>query len=194
MKIGEYFESFKSLWGVAAVAAGAGPLGLWVADLEPPWPSAAGKVATLFCAIAILIAFFVGPAGSAGGRKRKGGKKKSGVRYAAIALLVVGSCGVISYLWAYGRYVVTDSVQRGGRTEIIRMVVGTELRPGLDASQTTKLELLRDNLYDPEEVWTSESVNNTRQLLVVWFVLSFFLLTFGAALLAKLGRETSTET
>jgi hypothetical protein len=192
MKIADFFESFKSLWVAAAVAAGAGPLGLWVADLEPPWPASAGKVATLFCAIAILISFFVGPAvrdsenGASAGRQEKRGR---GVRIAGITLLVLGAVGVFAYLWAFGRYVVQDSIERRGRTEIIRTVIGTELRPGMDdVSGFTNRDLLRDSLYDPEKVWTSESVNTVRQLLAGSFVLSFVLLTFGAALLARVEK------
>ncbi|MBI3350128.1 MAG: hypothetical protein HY020_23320 [Burkholderiales bacterium] len=192
MKIADFFASFKSLWGAAAVAAGAGPLGLWIADLEPPWPSSSGKVAALFCAIAILISFFVGPAGRDAEDSKVSRQKarRRGARIAGIALLVLGALGVGAYLWAYGRFVVQDAIDRGGRVEIIRTVVGTELRPGMgDIGSATSLDLLRDGLYDPERVWTSESVNMVRQLLAASFVLSFVLLTFGAALLAQLEKE-----
>lgn len=193
MKIADFFESFKSLWGAAAVAAGAGPLGFWAADLEPPWPTSVGKVAALFCAVAILIAFFVSPAArdSEDGGAQK--EKRSGrARVAGIALLVLGALGVIVYLWAFGRYVVQDSIERGGRTEIIRTVIGTELRRGMeDVGDSTSLDLLRDSLYDPEKVWTSESVNTVRQLLAGSFVLSFVLLTFGAALLARVEKVSA---
>jgi hypothetical protein len=180
MKITEYFASFKSVWGGAAIAAGAGPLGLWVADLEPPWPTAVGKVATLFCAIAILIAFFVRPEASKKKRSSRG-------RAVGIALLVFGAVGVMGYLWAYSRYVVLDSIERAGRTEIIRIVIGSELRPGMqeEAAQTTNLDLLRDSLYEPEQVWTSDSVNSVRLILAASFVLSFVSLTAGAAVLAQ---------
>lgn len=186
MKIAEQLASFKSVWAAAAVAAGAGPLGLWAADLEPPWPAQVGKVATLFCAIAILIAFF------ARGSARKGAPS-SGARIVGIALLVLGALGVAGYLWAYSRYVVLDSIERGGRAEIVRSVIGSELRPGLEAAarSSTNLELLRDSLYEPEQVWTSESVNAVRLGLAASFVAGFVLLTAGAALLAQAtaGRE-----
>lgn len=191
MKVADFFSSFKSLWGAAAVAAGAGPLGLWVADLEPPWPSSVGKVAALFCAVAILVSFFVGP----GGREADGGRasaqqaRRRRGRTVGITLLLLGALGVGGYLWAFGRFVVQDAIDRGGRTEIIRTVIGTELRPGLgDLAGATNLDLLRDSLYEPERVWTPESVNTARQLLAVSFVLSFVLLTAGAALLAQVEK------
>ena len=183
MSLADFFGSFKSVWGGAAVAATAGPLGLWALDLEPPWPSSAGKVATLFCAVAVLLAYVVSRSITP---RSKGAKK---LRVIAPATLALGLIAIVGYLWAYGRYVVTDSIDRGGRTEIIRMIAGSELRPGIQAGTATQLDLLRDHLYEPEAVWTPQSISTARMLLLLSFVLSFFMLTFGAALLAPLDKK-----
>jgi hypothetical protein len=197
MNLADFVASFKSVWGAAAVAAGAGPLALWVADLEPPWPTSAGKVAAMFCAVAILIAFFIGPAErhseTRAASARKAQRRKA--RVAGIALLVAGAIGVAAYLWGFGRYVVQDAIERGGRIEMVRVVIGTELRGDLgDVGSATNLDLLRDSLYDAERVWTSDSVNTVRQLLAASFMLSFVLLSFGAALLSQLEQVSRAGT
>ncbi|MBI1686161.1 hypothetical protein [Caulobacter hibisci] len=178
MKLTDYLSSFKSIWAAAAIAAGAGPLGLWAADLEPPWPTSAGKVATLFCAVAILTTFFANASTDRPDRRRRG--------LAGVALLVLGSCGVAGYLWLYSQFVVQDSIELGGRSEVVRAIVGSELRPELraEAEHVTNLDLLRDALYDPEQVWTPRSVNQMRLSLLAAFVLGFVAMTLGAGLLA----------
>lgn len=188
MNPSQFFGSFKSVWGGAVVAATAGPLGLWALDLQPPWPSSAGRVATLFCTVAILLAYIVSRSLAGGGKRDAGpgSKRARKARWIAIAMLSLGLATAIGYLWAYERFVVTDSIERGGRTEIIRTIVGSELRQGIDAGSATQLDLLRDNLYDPEAVWTSRSIGNARLMLLTSFVLMFFMLTFGAALIAPL--------
>jgi multisubunit Na+/H+ antiporter MnhB subunit len=182
MKLAEFFESFKSVWGGAAVAAAAGPLGLWAMDLEPPWPPSVGKVATLICTVAVLLAYIVSR--SFAPRSKRAQK----TRLIAMGMLVLGLIAILGYLWAFGRYIVTDSIERGGRTEIIRTIVGSELRPGVEPG-ATPVDLLRDNLYDAEAVWTPQSISTARMALLLSFVLSFFLLTFGAALLATLEKS-----
>jgi len=44
-------------------------------------------------------------------------------------------------------------------------VVGTEMRPDVDeTADANYLELLRDNQYSPERIWTSESLRTSRFL------------------------------
>jgi multisubunit Na+/H+ antiporter MnhB subunit len=183
----QFLVSFKSVWGGAVVAATAGPLGLWAMDLEPPWPPSVGKVATLFCAVAVLLAYVVSRSFAPRSERAKT------VRLIAITLLAVGLTAILAYLWAYSHYVVTDSIERSGRTEIIRMIVGSTLRPGIEPGTATQLDLLRDNLYDPEAVWTRQSISTARMILLISFVLSFFMLTFGAALLAPLENNAKPD-
>lgn len=186
MKLAEHLNSFKSVWAVAALAAGAGPLGFWTAELEPPWPPSVGKVATLFCAIALIVVFTVRPA--------RGRHQNERRRRAGLVLLGLGVLGITGYLWAYSRYVVVDSVETGAGDRTIRLVVGTQLRPGLaeEAQGTTNLEMLRDRLYEPEQVWTSASVQNTRLGLAALFIAGFVLLTGGSALLAPPSMPRNT--
>jgi hypothetical protein len=187
MNLAQFFGSFKSVWGGAVIAATAGPIGLWAMDLEPPWPPSVGKVATLFCAVAVLLAYVVSRSFAPGSKRAKT------TRLLAIALLALGLIAILGYLWAYSRYVITESVERGGRTEIVRMIAGSQLRPGVKPGDATQLDLLRDNLYDPEAVWTPQSISTVRMMLLSSFVFSFFTLTFGAALLAPLEKSAKAD-
>jgi hypothetical protein len=68
--------------------------------------------------------------------------------------------------------------------------VGTKMRTDVDTTASSDaLELLRDNQYSPEKIWTPESLQYSRILLLVMFVTAFSMLTFGMGLLAT-RRET----
>jgi len=133
--------------------------------------------------VAVLLAFLASRSiGSASKRARA-------AKAVSVFLLCLGLIGIMAYLWEYSRYVVTDSLELDGEPLLLRIVVGTELKDGVSRNGATDLDLLRDNLYEPYAVWTPESVRNARIVLVGAFVLSFFSLTFGAAMLAPLACD-----
>jgi hypothetical protein len=76
----------------------------------------------------------------------------------------------------------------------LRFVVGTVKREGVDNATTDDLELLRDNQYSPERVWTPESVRFSRVLLLVAFIAAFSMLTFGMGLLATRSGTSTRAT
>src|SRR5712692_10630124 len=99
MTFASFLKAFKSMWGTAVAAAAAGPVILWISDVQPPWPTGADKIATLFCAVAMFLAYIVSraladqhesPVGKRGGRS---------VRLPAIigaTFLILGLLGAVS--------------------------------------------------------------------------------------------------
>ena len=180
MNIADWAKSFKSVWGAGVLVATAGPLGLMVPELYPPWPEHSYVIAVIFAAVAGIVSFTAGVAYA-----QQPGTLRKGQTVFALACLALGLISFIWYFSAYSTRVVSEPQMIGTEQHQLRFVVGTEIRPGVDTKQDADdLELLRDNQYTPERVWTSESLRRSRFLLLTTFVSAFFLLTVGMGLLA----------
>lgn len=180
MKLADWMKSFKSIWGAGVILATAGPLGLSVPDLYPPWPEHSYWIAVIFCAVASLVSFTVGLSDLHPPRS-----KTRIQTVLACTCLVLGLISLIGYFAAYSTRVVGETQVVGAEQRQLRFVVGTEMRADMDrTSDLNNLELLRDHQYDPERVWTSESLRFSRLLLLITFVGAFAMLTFGMGLLA----------
>ena len=190
MKIGDWAKSFKSVWGAGVLVATAGPLGLLVPDLYPPWPEHSYLIAVIFAAVAAIGSFTAGLAYANRARALRRGQTAF-----ALACLALGLMSIIWYFSAYSMRVVSEPQMIGAEQHLLRIVVGTEIRADVDRSEEKdNLELLRDNQYTPERVWTSESLRYSRFLLLVTFVTAFFLLTLGMGLLATRTAKSSRAT
>ena len=180
MKITDWAKSFKSMWGAGVLVATAGPLGLLVPDLYPPWPEHSYVIGIIFAAVAAIVSFTVGL-----GYARKPGIMRNARSIVALTCIVFGLASLIWYFLTYSTLVVVETQMVGTEQHQLRFVVGTEIRPDVDqTSGVNDLELLRDNEYTPERIWTSQSLQRSRFLLLLTFVASFSLLTFGMGLLA----------
>lgn len=188
MTFSHFIKRFKSMWGGAVIAATAGPAILWLSGLDPPWPpGSASKIATLFCAVAAIMAYTMGNA--LADKKLKILKEYSFFRrqshgIVGTAFLITGLVMGIAYLWIYSSVVVADTVQIQSKNVIVRKVVGKETRNGIHAEGKTKLDLLRDHLYEEDRVWTAGSLKAARMTLLGTFLITFFSITFGTAILA----------
>ncbi len=196
MTFASFLKALKSMWGTAVAAAAAGPVILWISDVEPPWPTGADKIATLFCAVAVLLAYIVSRALADQHESPVGKRRNRGVRLPTIigaTFLILGLLGATGYLWAYSTFVVTDSIEIQSNIKLVHIVVGLHVRQDIQVNGRTNLELLRDHLYVPESVWTQDSLRWARMVLLTTFCSTFFLLTFGAAVLASLDVRQSHE-
>ena len=187
MNIGDFAKSFKTVWGAGVLLATAGPLGLFVPDLYPPWPENSHIIGVIFCAVAAVVSFTAG----VGYAQRP--RAKSRVQTAvATACLLLGLASLIGYFLAYSTRVVVETQVVGKEQRQLRFVVGTEMRADVDKTGSgDALELLRDNQYSPEKIWTPDSVRYSRVLLLVTFVAAFSMLTFGMGLLATRSGTSS---
>jgi len=188
MTFSHFIKQFKSMWGGAVIAATSGPAILWLSGLDPPWPpGGASKIATLFCAVAAIMAYALGntlvdknPKIS----KKYSFLKKQSHRIVGTAFLTIGLAMGIAYLWIYSSVVLADTIQIQSKNVIVRKVVGNEIRNGIHAEGKTKLDLLRDHLYEEDRVWTADSLKAARMTLLGTFLITFFSITFGTAILA----------
>jgi hypothetical protein len=180
MNIADWAKSFKSVWGVGVLIATAGPLGLLVPDMYPPWPDHSYLIGVIFCAISAIVSFTVGV-----GYAHQPGASSKVQTAIALACLVLGLTSLISYFLIYSTRVVVETQVIGAEQHLLRFVVGTEMRADMDKSTDgDNLELLRDNQYSPERIWTPESLRYSRFLLLITFVTAFSMLTVGMGLLA----------
>lgn len=189
----QFLRAFKSLWGGAAIAAASGPLILWASELDPPWPpGSASKIAALFCAAALMLTYiFVHSLADERERTKKRGRTRiNQLSYlAGFAFLMIGLAMLIAYLWIYSTAIVADTIQTPpGHNVIVRKIVGDTVREGVIVDGKSNLDLLRDHLYEEDRIWTEESLRKARMSLLTTFLLAFFFLTFGAALLASMNR------
>lgn len=177
----EYLKSFKSLWSLGVVAAASGPLALTFPELTPPWPTNSARIATIFSALAVILALVLGR--ELATHRKSAPNRDRRVTAVGSACVFIGLAGCFVYLTAYSKYVVvvTQPTVQGERH--LRFVVGTEkLDP--NSSPGTPEGLLQNNMYEPERIWTSESLAHTRLFLFGSFALTFSILTFGLGLLA----------
>lgn len=184
MRFGDYLRSFQSLWGIGVAVTVAGPLALWVPNLQPPWPEGSQMITTISCIIVAILSFSLSREFLA----RTSGKSPSRVKRISLitavswGALVLGlTCG-IAYLRAFNLYVVSDQQQVGTEARVVRIVIGTELRSEFRKT-AEPLELLRDNGYDPERVWTRDSLLRARFLVFAFFAGMFMSITLGLGLL-----------
>lgn len=175
------------MWGAGVLVATAGPLGLLVPDLYPPWPEHSYVIGVIFAAVAAIVSFSVGL-----GYARPSGTARNLRSGVALTSIVLGSASLIWYFAAYSTRVVVETQMVGAEQHQLRFVVGTEMRPDVDKTpDANDLELLRDNQYTPDRIWTSKSLQQSRFLLLLTFVSSFSLLTFGMGLLATRSATSS---
>jgi hypothetical protein len=151
-----------------------------IPELYPPWPDNSRMIGVLFCAVAAIIAFAWGAASGTISKRRQ-----SLQSLLATGSLVLGLALIIGYLLAYNSYVVVETQMVGNDQRKLRFVIGAD-PPAHSAvgPNAGYLDLLRDNQYDPERIWTPESLRRSRFLLFGSFVAAFSLLTFGMGLLA----------
>jgi hypothetical protein len=190
MKIGDWAKSFKSIWGAGVLIATAGPLGLLVPDLYPPWPDHSYLIGVIFCAVTAIVSFAVGV-----GFAQQPMSRRKVQTALALTSLVLGLISLVWYFLAYSTRVVVETQVVGAEQHQLRFVVGTEMRSDVDkGADLNDLELLRDNQYSPERIWTSESLQSSRFILLLTFVLAFSMLTFGMGLLATRSGPSSRPT
>jgi hypothetical protein len=180
MSLAEFAKSFKSIWGLGVALALAGPLGLSIPELYPPWPDNSRLIGVIFCAVAALLSFAWGSQLT----RRSTAKQKAPAIIATISL-ACGLAFILVYFAAYSSYVVVETQMVGSQQRSLRFVVGAETSGSPDGGSTTDyLGMLRDNQYDPERIWTRDSLRRSRFLLFGSFVAAFSMLTFGMGLLA----------
>jgi hypothetical protein len=155
-------------------------------------------ITAVFCVMVAIIAFSVTReiGGSSGRRSSCSNRGRRVTRAVACLAIILGiSCG-IAYLNLFNLLVISDNQQIQTEIREIRIVIGTELRDELRGTTQEPLELLRDNGYDPERVWTRGSLLRSRFLVFGFFLAMFLLVTLGLGLLAALAeaREHRSET
>lgn len=157
--------------------------------IDPPWPAGgATPVAAVVCIGVLLLA--------SAARTRLSERTRLRVAAASLALgLLAGG----SYLYAYGRFVVSQTkrvadVSRSGelREQTLRAVVGREVRPEVHSAGLSPRELLLRYGFDPERIWTEASLLDARLLLLGSFVGTLATWALGIGLLGA-GREAPRE-
>src|SRR5579864_1683188 len=154
----DYLQALKSLWGLGFAATIIGPLALWVPNLQPPWPQGSQLITAVFCIVTAILSFVVSR--SLSERRRRAPPHAAQTKLLRILgslALVLGLVSGIAYLIAFNLYVIPQSQQIGNEVREIRIVIGTELREDLRGTVEEPLQLLQDNGYDPERIWTRES-------------------------------------
>jgi hypothetical protein len=181
----EFAKSFRSFLGVATGISTVGPLALWARELQPPWwPPAIAPVASLFCVAAVILAFVVTQLADSSGQRTS-----RWIGLLGSAFLIIGLCACVSYLYGYGSLVVRTLKVVDKQEETLHFVIGTEMRSGIEASDKSAEDLLRQNLYRPERIWTAHSLKWARLFLAGTFILTFFFFTLGAAILVPISTR-----
>jgi len=187
MDLKQYTKSFKSLWGLGVTLGTVGPLGLWVPNLNPPWPWESSAITTLFCVVAVILGFTITKH-----IKEDENESVSHSRWLTLlgsAILIVGLFSSVLYMNNYSLFVITEKQETPEGERTLRFVIGTEIKNGIVVNAESELELLRDNQYEPAKVWTRVSIHQARLKLLLSFISTFFFLTLGMAILAALPHK-----
>jgi len=166
----------KSLWGGCLVAVIAGPLGIGLASLSPPWPAGeASKFVTGLATLASVVSFLVVLI-------------RTGVRGNRITRATwqfsSGLVGLIFYALTSFGFVSTVSQQHDGREESVTIVRGFTYTPdalSVIKQQGPSVQGLVDALGVEENIWTWESLYMVRVALILLFCAAFCALSAGLA-------------
>ena len=190
----DYLQSLKSLWGVGFAATILGPLALWVPNLQPPWPQGSQMITAVFCIVAAILSFVLSRSLSERSKSSAPHRAKAKpLRILGSFALVLGLAAGVGYLIAFNLYVIPQNQQIGKEVREIRIVIGTQLREELRGTVEEPLQLLQDNGYDPERIWTRESLLRARFLVFSSFLAMFLLITFGIGLLVPVSEVASAQ-
>lgn len=188
----KYSKSYKSVWGLGVAMTTAGPLALWLPELDPPWPSGAGAFATLFCVIAIIIGtvvtriYFVDVEHINKAEKQRRIRKTCLI---AAGLLLIGLLSAIIYIFNYSTRVITELQIANGQEHKLRFIIGNDIQNDILDKNKPPIELLRDYNYEPSKIWTPVSLSNSRVALLLSFAITFFLLNLGLAMICVSSAE-----
>jgi hypothetical protein len=187
---GSHRRSSWSVSGFALVLAATGPLLLWLPDLQPPWPEGSQMIATLLCVVVAMLAAALAKQFQSAATRAGADRQRSRVLLGAgTGAIVLGLISGISYLAAFNQYVVSEQQSVGGEVRTVRVVIGNQLRPDVDANERP-VRLLQESGYEAERVWTRESLLRTRLHVFISFAATFVALTAGLALLAVAPRPS----
>lgn len=169
MTLKDFFASFKNLWGAASAAVTAGPLGLFVAGLMPPWPNESGAAASAVAVFAGIVGLILAFLDSATDAKRK---------QRAIISLLVAVLLVVVYvaIWSL-TFVEIEKVVRGDTIER-RYIVGfwSEARA---AGMTPTEAIMKHTL---ESAYSPISLLAARMSLIISMCATVLLASYGFGL------------
>lgn len=177
--LSSFANSFKSGWGVVSLGLAAGPLVALGAELQPPWPQGSAAISIILSASALFLAFARLRVGARSGRRNQRNFLREGS-----AAIILGIILLATYLFLNSQYVIDEKRSSGGTEESIRIVIGTNRLPQLAEVKSSDINLLRDHLYQPDEIWTNSSLTFVRLLLIFTFGFSFASLSYGTALIS----------
>jgi preprotein translocase subunit SecG len=188
-----FFDFVLSLWGGACAVAVGGPVALWLPSIEPPWPEGSAAIVAVVFSVTALILGYASSSPLQNSAIERERLARRGLRIGCGSLL--GSLLLcVLYLYSYSLYVVYDVKIEGGREIQIRRVVGTELLDKRNAS-AQPIELLKENSFEEDKVWTRLSLTRARMLVLFSYVGMFFFLSLGLSILSmRFLMNTSKDT
>ncbi len=174
MTIKDFADGFRTIWGLGSLVTTVGPLALWLAaDFEPPWPTGSAIVATIFCGLLLIIAYFRVAEGDV--------ERRLQARRSAIGCIVVGLFLLFVYLGLSSQLVMEETRIVDSTEEHLRFVKGFVRLHDIDPTLSDR-EALRESLYRPEEVWKLWSLTASRLALLLSFCIAFGSMTYGLAI------------
>ena len=183
--IDEYFKSLLKVFGIGAAFA-ALPLFVSLAELEPPWPPAAGVVSSLFILVGAMLAWEFT-------RKSRVVHRRRWMMIGA-AMMVVG---ILLYMIAYSFFV--EPVP-GTSLRVVRGYECTREAAQLYPLQCPDLprQALEDAEWEALVLWTRSSVTVARvSLAFAWFFfISGLIVCIGAGIAGRTfsrGKEAVAE-
>jgi hypothetical protein len=155
-------------------------------------------ITAVLCIVAAILSFNLSREFSirSESRSRSAAKRTTTATVLGSGALLLGLLCALLYIDAFGRFVFVKEQRVGNEIRKVRKVIGTELQSDLQGSKDSPEQLLMDNEYDPEKVWTRDSLSRTQFRVFLLFVGTFLLFTFGPGLLTPLagGRSANPQT
>lgn len=168
MDFSAYLKRVASNWKLLAAAALPATLS-WVLSLAPPWPDPSGNSAYAFAVVLSIVGILI-PAALHQIRNRT---------WPILVCALLSLCLIVSYAACWSLWIGKATQMNGGTPVETRFVKGGQLAVPL--KDTTEKDVLRDNGYRVEDVYTPGSLTKTRLLLLFSFAGVFFFITIATA-------------
>lgn len=178
MDFAEYLKAIAGNWKLLLAAALPATVS-WIISLAPPWPDAAGNVSYAFAVVMSVVGILI-PWALHRLRNRA---------WPVVACALLSLCLIMTYAACWSLWIGQASQRNGDALVEFRFVKGDQLTVPLKG--TTERDVLRDNGYRVEDVYTPSSLLKTRLALLFSFAGTFFFITIAFAF-ATLPRGRST--